>query len=63
MAARYAPQAPRQEDYFDWSGEPRTCVVLCDADTAVSTGLLDAHGAPLYRLREPIGFRGRKSDV
>ena len=42
-------------DDDDWSDERRTIIVV-DDDTPQDTGLLDEHGTPLRRVRQPIGF-------
>lgn len=52
---------------YDWHNETdmpnhsKTMTVMCDDDQPVNTGLLDANGTPLYRVRErtPIGFKLR----
>ncbi len=35
-------------------------VIIFPEDEARDTGLLDAQGNPLYRYRDPVGFRLRK---
>lgn len=57
---------PRQAfvQYVDWAeGCAMTADVVIEADRAPQeTGLLDAHGDPLYRVHEtvPFGFRSGK---
>ena len=56
---RYLTRRPRANDWDD-EPEARACVptivVTEPADDFMDTGLLDAAGDPIFRMRSPIGF-------
>jgi hypothetical protein len=62
MPPRYATTPPRafwlDAEYFDTDG--KTCTVHEDDNGPQWTGLLDANGTRLYRVRETVrvGFHG-----
>jgi hypothetical protein len=52
---------PRGDDYADYDDtqdqDRRLSVdIYCD-DDPIDTGLLDANGDPIFRVKDPIGFR------
>lgn len=51
-ATRRRPRAIVLDDYEH--GPASTAGEIIDSDDAIDTGLLDASGSPLYRVREPI---------
>jgi hypothetical protein len=57
VAIRSAPKA--WVSATDVPEDRPTCTVFESDDTPQSTGLLDTHGTPLYRLVEkgPLGFQ------
>jgi hypothetical protein len=63
VALRRAP-GPRAwiNDYNETLPAQPTVTVIEGDPAPAETGLLDAHGTPLYRVaeREPIGFRLRR---
>lgn len=54
---RYVTRAWQSESEYGWQDRP-SLTVFEDDSQPMNTGLLDAAGAPLYRVRdrEPIGF-------
>ena len=60
---RYVAISPARgwsDSYLSWQDRP-TCQVIEGCPSPRPTGLLDATGAPLYRLSEriPLGFHNR----
>lgn len=50
----------RPVGWVDWDEPPRTMdVVVASPEGPQPTGLVDASGTPIYRVRDPIGFRSR----
>ena len=46
---------------WSWHGPAyEQMTVICDHDPA-KTGLVDQHGTPIYRVRDPIGFHVRRA--
>jgi hypothetical protein len=59
---RYISIHPSAWSYTEW-GDPHPTTVVHETDrTPERTGILDANGTPLYRVREtvPFGFQGVK---
>ena len=58
---RRTRKAYRSEDEDGWQDRP-TISVIQDDDEPAETGLLDANGTPLYRVKDsiPVGFRGKQ---
>lgn len=44
----------------EWGMAMTADQVIVSDDNGVDTGILDANGAPLYRYRDPVGFRLEK---
>lgn len=62
MSVRYVTKRPRagyEAEYGEFWDDAHGVTVFEADDGPQETGLLDAHGNPLYRLveRRPIGFR------
>lgn len=57
------PRGDDFDDYMDDQDEDRrlTCEIETD-DGPIDTGLLDANGDPIYRVKDPIGFRFSEND-
>lgn len=58
VAMARAPKGER-EWWDDPAPAPTTQTVYCEDDEPVNTGLYDANGTPIYRVKDrlPIGFR------
>lgn len=52
------PRGDDYQQYDDAQDQDRrlTCEIEVD-DDPIDTGLLDANGDPIYRVKDPIGFR------
>jgi hypothetical protein len=52
------PRGDEYEEYDDTQEVERrlSLEIYCD-DTPVDTGILDANGDPIFRVKDPIGFR------
>lgn len=64
MNTKYVSIADAPSLYMDWytTNQGGTDCIVTETDNAPKkTGILDAHGVPIYRVttREPIGFRIR----
>ena len=46
----------RSDDDFDWYEPPIITSLEVDEAEPVDTGLLDAEGNSIWRLKDPIGF-------
>jgi len=57
---RYVTKAWIADDCDYDARQPVPRLEIIASDEAVSTGLLDSNGDPVYRVRDPVGFIRRE---
>ena len=62
--SRLLPKPRSDYEYMEDRPGPSTISVIVDEETPIDTGLMDASGTPLYRIknRGPWGFSAKSTD-